>query len=99
MAAGNNTKLTPAEVSAMAGRHRTCADDITGQQRDLTNHISTLTSTNQGRMMQRLIEVHQDWDRLTANIVENLQTMARTLDSAAQQLQSQDEGNAGGVNM
>lgn len=93
MAGGNNTKLTPAEVSATAGRHRTVADDITSQQRDLSNHISTLTTTNQGQMMRRLVDVHEEWNRLTTNIVENLQTMARTLDSAAQNLQSRDESN------
>lgn len=97
MAAGNNTKLTPSEVSAMAGRHRTCADDITNQQRSLTGHISTLTSVNSGRMMQRLLEVHQEWDRLTRDIVTNLTTMATTLDSVAQDLRTQDEDNASGV--
>ena len=97
MAPGNNTKLTPSEVTAMAGRHRTCADDITSQQRSLTGHISTLTSVNSGRMMQRLLEVHQEWDRLTKDIVTNLTTMATTLDSVAQDLRSQDEDNAGTV--
>lgn len=94
MAAGNNTKLTPAEVSAMAQKHRTCADDITSQQRTLTGHISTLTSVNSGRMMQRLLEVHHEWDRLTKDIVTNLTTMATTLDSVAQNLQSEDESGA-----
>lgn len=94
MAAGNNTKLTPAAVSAMASKHRSCADDITSQQRTLTGHISTLTSVNSGRMMQRLLEVHQEWNRLTADIVGNLTQMATTLDSVAQNLQSEDESNA-----
>jgi WXG100 family type VII secretion target len=98
MAAGNNTKLTPAEVSAMAGKHRTCADDITSQQRTLTSHISTLTTVNSGRMMQRLLEVHQEWNRLTTDIVTNLTTMATTLDSVAKNLQSEDETNASNVN-
>jgi uncharacterized protein YukE len=97
MAAGNNTKLTPADVSAMAGKHRAVAEEITGQQRTLTGHISTLTSVNSGRMMQRLLEVHQEWDRLTKDIVTNLTTMATTLDSVAQNLQSEDEAGASGV--
>ncbi|MEO6089903.1 MAG: WXG100 family type VII secretion target [Umezawaea sp.] len=96
--AGNNTTLTPAQVSAMAGRHRTCADDITSQQRTLTTQISTLTTVNSGRMMQRLQEVHQEWDRLTTDIVSNLTQMATTLDSAAQNLQSEDEANASSIN-
>jgi uncharacterized protein YukE len=81
----------------MAGRHRTCADDITGQQRDLTNHIGSLTSHNSGRMMQRLVEVHQEWNRLTTDIVSNLTTMATTLDGVAKDLQSEDESNASQV--
>jgi WXG100 family type VII secretion target len=93
-----NTKLTPAEVSAMAGRHRTCADDITTQQRGLTTQISTLTSVNSGRMMQRLHEVHEEWNRLTTDIVSNLTQMATTLDSAAQNLQREDEQNASTLN-
>lgn len=96
--AGNNTKLTPADVSAMATKHRTCADDITSQQRTLTGHINTLTSVNSGRMMQKLIQVHQEWDRLTKDIVTNLTTMATTLDSVAQNLQSEDEAGAAQVN-
>ena len=99
MAAGNNTKLTPSEVSAMAGRHRTCADDITAQQRSLTGHISTLTSVNSGRMMKRLLEVHQEWDRLTNDIVSNLQTMAKTLDSVSESLRSEDEAGASTVSL
>ena len=98
MAAGNNTKLTPAEVRAMAGKHRACGEDITSQQRTLTSHISTLTTVNSGRMMQRLLEVHQEWNRLTTDIVTNLTTMATTLDSVAQNLQSEDESNASQVN-
>jgi WXG100 family type VII secretion target len=99
MAAGNNTKLTPAEVSSMATKHRNCADDITSQQRTLTGHISTLTSVNSGRMMQRLLEVHQEWDRLTKDIVTNLTTMATTLDSVATNLQSEDESGAAQVSI
>ena len=96
--AGNNTKLTPAEVQAVAKKHRNCADDITSQQRTLAGHISTLTSVNSGRMMQKLTEVHHEWDRLTKDIVTNLTTMATTLDSVAQNLQSEDEAGAAQLN-
>lgn len=97
MASGNDTKLTPAVVRAMATKHRACADDITGKQRVLAGNITTLTTVNSGRMMQRLVEVHQEWDRLTKDIVTNLTTMATTLDSAAQNLQAEDERNASGL--
>ncbi len=93
------TQLTPADVTAMANKHTAVADDIAAQQRTLAGHIQTLTSTNTGAMMTKLVTVHGDWNTSTTDIVNNLRTMATTLTSVAQNLQSEDEQNASHVNV
>ena len=93
------TQLTPSDVTAMANKHTAVADDIAAQQRTLAGHIQTLTTTNTGAMMTKLVAVHGDWNTSTTDIVNNLREMATTLSSVAQNLQSEDEQNAAHVNV
>jgi WXG100 family type VII secretion target len=92
-----NTKLTPDEVRSIAQKHKALADEVTGDQRNVSTTVSNLTATNKGQMMTKLISVHQDWDKAMSDVVSNLTTMASTLSSAASDLQSHDESNAGAL--
>lgn len=92
-----NTTLTPDQVIEMAKKHTAVADDITSQQRMLDGNIQNLASANSGALITKLVNVHTDWNGSTTKIVENLRTMATTLESVAQQLRTEDEQSANAV--
>jgi uncharacterized protein YukE len=95
--ATSNTRLTPAEVNAIAAQHDQVADDITAQRNALTANVSHLVGANSGQLITTLGNVHQNWDGTTSDIVTQLRAMAQDMRTAANQLQSEDSTNASSV--
>lgn len=94
MPGSNTTRFTPEQVRSIASNHDKVAAEIEGQQTTLRGNINTMAGANKGAMIDRLVIVHERWDKTTKDIVLNLRDMARTLRSVAEALQQEDQQNA-----
>jgi WXG100 family type VII secretion target len=93
------TKLTPEQVRSVAKAHTQLADQITADQKTVSQQVQNAQSANLGAMVNKLVSVHSDWDSKMTDVVGQLTTMAGVLNSTANDLENQDTQNASGVHV
>ncbi|MCP2330697.1 WXG100 family type VII secretion target [Actinoalloteichus caeruleus] len=85
------TRLTPAELRATAGRHDSEADSLNRERQRVQGEVSALVSGNSGALINTLKRVHEQWDGEFARIEQKLREMAEQVRNSANKLESTDE--------
>jgi WXG100 family type VII secretion target len=93
----SKTKASPAEIHAVAERHRTSAQGFRGDDQKLRNEVDELMAVNKGDLMTKLDELQNEWSDNIGKVIDRLEEMAGYLDNVANEIQAKDTDSSGAI--